>query len=152
MFAFCRKWCKKALLKEFQAGYSQALEEVNRKKHLIEKIDMEMRLGKFYIVVSNEWENPVVGQCIRYESTGPGESAFIPVIQEVISGEEYFCLGILIPFQFETLEALMAITPDVRYSLLAKTDFIHHYAHKTPLESFDSYKERILKSSLYLFH
>lgn len=69
------------------------------------------------IVLSNEWQNPVIGKVTSFTTSHWDKEKNIPVVKDYLTGEVFEEYRTLIPFSMKTLEALGKLNPDDVVSL-----------------------------------
>ena len=78
----------------------------------------EFDVGDMVIAVSNEWENMVVGEIKDFFVHGSGEP--LPIINDMVTDQEFVSMGILVHYSSEVLKALCKLTPYERYTVLSR--------------------------------
>lgn len=76
---------------------------------------IEFPVGSKVIVISNEWENLVVGTVTGYVMN----NSDIPAVFDNISGKELICCGVMHRFSNEKLKALCKLNPYERWNVVA---------------------------------
>lgn len=122
-------------------------EENNRMKY--KELEFISYLNKKVIVVSNEWENPVIGKVkeIQYVSL-----AKVPtfVVHDYITGEECLVFGKVFHYTDQKFEAIMKLTPFELCSLLysdIETEYIK--SKKEERKTKEELKEILIKNGFY---
>lgn len=105
-----------------KSGFSEGYAESEKTLQKIRDAESDARktgflhIGGTAICVSNEWDE---NNLIHGEIKGffDGEQR-IPIILDQLSGKEFVCMGITIPYHESMLSALEKLNPFERYSML----------------------------------
>lgn len=99
-------------------GYNQAFEERQEANRVSEQIrrDAFLHKGARVISISNEWQDICVGEISEMSQVGNSDS-YVPIVRDVLTGEEMCCFGVVIPYTPEILRAVNKLNPFERYSL-----------------------------------
>lgn len=78
-----------------------------------------MRLvGKPIIVVSNEWSNPIIGFGKEVQLVSKAQTPIL-VVEDVLSGEDRLCMGIIMDFSMQKLDVVLMLDPYQLWAIVA---------------------------------
>ena len=100
----------------FREGYHTAKNESFESRKCSEVFEMEMLLGLKVIVLSNEWEDLLVGTAVRIEYITKASQPVL-VIKNCFTGREVLTFSQVLQFDEETLVALLKLTPYERWNI-----------------------------------
>lgn len=112
--------------KAFDQGYTRALLDYHSEQEKTKMSSLQMNITREFIVITNEWENPVVGKLIRYmpmsvDGVMYGEDMY-PEFLDYITGQTVACGKVMFPYTEDMLRVLVDnMTPYERWGVVAKT-------------------------------
>lgn len=98
------------------------------------RFTQEEWINKQVIVISNEWEDPLIGTVIGLEDFERNEAHL--VVKDTLTGETVISFGKVIPFSTDNLRALTQMTPWVRWEILTGQKIHRNAPEGTYLKSF----------------
>lgn len=97
--------------------------EITKLREDTNLISMQQLVGKPVIVISNEWDNPIVGIASRIEFITLGKCPIL-IVKNYIDGIEYMTFGKVFAFSSQKLRAVFKLSPFELCSLI-----YYQYAH-----------------------
>lgn len=82
----------------------------------IQRFTQEQWINKEVIIISNEWEDPLIGTMIGLEDFGRNEAHLI--VMNALTDETVISFGKVIPFSTDNLKAVVQMTPWVRWEIM----------------------------------
>lgn len=105
----------------------------------IRRFEQEEWVGKKVIIVSNQWEDPLIGKVIGLEDFGRDEVHIL--VQCAISNRQIISFGKVIPFSPEILRAVVSLNPYDRWEMFTGQKI--ERKHPAELEQLSTYEELI---------
>jgi hypothetical protein len=90
-------------------------------KRTFEEEALSKFVGQPVLVVSNNWEDPVIGIMKSIAFITQAQSP-VPVVYDYVSSKELICLGHIQACTFEKLDIFISMTPSQRWHMLAQRD------------------------------
>lgn len=97
---------------------TKSRDELQAKSKAINEKSIRSLIGKPVLVVSNNWEDPVIGQVIGVEFITAANEP-VPVVFDYITQKELICLGHVQPCTREKLPMFISMTPSQRWYMMA---------------------------------
>lgn len=94
-------------------------------KEQVKNIELEMKLGKLVIYVSNEIDNVKVGIAKYIELISKANQPYL-VIQDIISCEEVMPFGTILDYSEQKFNALNKLEPNERIAIIYNKLGYHH--------------------------
>lgn len=130
MFGFFNKQkVIQAAQKEILDLWKKQDREREEAKEQVKNIELEMKLGKLVIYVSNEIDNVKVGIAKSIELISKANQPYL-VIQDIISGEEVIPLGTIFDYSEQKFNALNKLDPNERIAIIYNK-LGYHYVDKS---------------------
>lgn len=129
------------LLKKFR-------DELHAKKKASSEELIRSLINKPVLVVSNVWENPVIGQVIGIEFITTANEP-VPVVLDYITQKELICLGHFQPCTKEKLPIFISMTPSQRWYMMADRASFNTFGpteNTSPILTADEIVEKLDKS------
>jgi hypothetical protein len=131
--------------KIFNIGMYHGIDKERRRdfeeRAKIRRFEKEQLLNKKVIIISNEWEDPIVGEVVRLEDFDHGEG--FPVVRNAITNQQLICFGKVVPFSVEGLKALVQMSPWTRWEILTGQKIIRNPPDDPILKTFDQFMEEL---------
>lgn len=97
---------------------TKSRDELRAKNKAINEKSIRSLIGKPVLVVSNNWEDPVIGQVIGVEFITAANEP-VPVVFDYIRQEKFICFGHVQPCTREKLPMFISMTPSQRWYMMA---------------------------------
>lgn len=94
-------------------------------KQQIQNIELEMKIGKLVIMVSNEIDNVKVGIAKSIELISKAKQPYL-VVEDIISGQEVIPLGTVFDYSEQKFNALNKLEPNERIAIIYNKLGYHH--------------------------
>ncbi len=94
-------------------------------KQQIQNIELEMKIGKLVIMVSNEIDNVKVGIAKSIELISKAKQPYL-VVEDIISDQEVIPLGTVFDYSEQKFNALNKLEPNERIAIIYNKLGYHH--------------------------
>lgn len=132
------KQIKKEVCQELNLWKKNHFNEEWEKRNQIEKIELEMYVGKPVIYVSNEWANPIIGFGKEVIEITKAKTPTL-IVHDYISGEDRMILGKVYHYTEQRFNAFSKLTPFEACSLLYPQFNWNTTFNKVKSGNFDGY-------------
>lgn len=102
------------------AGRANKMDEDEEDNQRIKTLCIEVDIGKLFISVTNEWDNPTIGVVLDVEYVTAGNCP-IAKVYDFITNTVVLCGNSRIPFTQYNLDAILKLDPYQRWNLVAKS-------------------------------
>lgn len=129
----------------FRLGVNHGIHEertrATKDRDSIRRLSQEQWIDKQVIIVSNEWVDPFIGTVIGLEDFGRNEAHL--VVKSAITDEIVISFGKVVPFSVENLDALLKMTPWVRWEILTGQKITRDEPIFSNLKTFDQFMDEL---------
>lgn len=115
------KFIERIRSKAFQQGQEKARRSFEEHRLATQRQDMERFVGMPVILITNEWENPVIGVGQSVESFGENQ-LFLLWIKDYLTGDLVTGTGPLMAYTPQRLNAILSLDPFQLWSLTGQLD------------------------------
>lgn len=141
LYYIIQKFFKKTFEQIINAGICRGIGD-ERERQFMQRFqsryfEQELLVGKKVIIVSNEWEDPLVGTVVGLETFGRNEAHLI--VENAITHEVVISFGRVVPFSLEILTALTAMSPWVRWEILTDQKIERDPPDQLELKTIDQF-------------
>lgn len=105
-------------------AHQEKMKQDEQEQQDIKAICIEIDIGKLFISVTNEWDNPTIGVVLGVEYVTAGNCP-IAKVYDFITNTVVLCGNSRIPFTYHNLDAILKLDPYQRWNLLAKSSIDH---------------------------
>lgn len=136
-------------------GYYKAMDERRESGQQIVDIQAQLLMNIPIIVLTNEWNNPIVGEVIHFDS---GKGSPLYYIFDYISNEETCCLSTPIEFSQQKMKIIGKLNPDEICCLFYEGrshfgDFHKHPTYgkidKNPFTNYEDWMMKLQTNGFY---
>lgn len=125
-------------------GIHQERTRAAEERAKIRRFTQEEWINKKVIVISNEWEDPLIGTVIGLEDFGRNEAH--PIVRDAVTKKEFISFGKMVPFDLANLSALVGMSPWVRWEILTGQILDKSVPEDSRLKTFDQLMNELLQS------
>jgi len=122
--------------------------QLNERKE-INRFKNEYLISKKVIVISNEWEDPMIGIVLGFEDFNRNECH--PIIENAITNEVVVSFGKIVPYSSEILQSLVGMSPWARWEMLTGQKIKRNPPTDVKLSTYDELMQQLEDNRFFDF-